>query len=151
MVYERAHRYDNAEEVEVDISQQVSLIHPEGHGWEEPPVPPDSDAGERGGGDEADGEGPREVVVLATAAVTEVERVLLLTLVGVAEEDDLTQEGVHDHVLVVDLLSPHREEEEEHQLRDQEEEEEEEEKAKIISSPQLVSAPLQMCFYRDGL
>lgn len=30
---------------------------------------------------------------------------LLLTLVGVAEQDHLTQEGVHDHVLVVDLFA----------------------------------------------
>lgn len=30
---------------------------------------------------------------------------LLLPLVGVAEQDDLTQEGVHDHVLVVDLFA----------------------------------------------
>lgn len=30
---------------------------------------------------------------------------LLLALVGVAEQDHLTQEGVHDHVLVVDLLA----------------------------------------------
>ena len=28
---------------------------------------------------------------------------LLLPLVGVAEQDHLAQEGVHDHVLVVDL------------------------------------------------
>lgn len=56
----------------------------------EPPAPPGSDVGERGGGDEADGEGAGKVVVLATAAVAEVERVLLLALVGVAEEDHLT-------------------------------------------------------------
>lgn len=30
---------------------------------------------------------------------------LLLPLIGVAEHDHLTQEGVHDHVLVVDLLA----------------------------------------------
>lgn len=30
---------------------------------------------------------------------------LLLPLVGVAEQDHLTQEGVHDHVLVVDLFA----------------------------------------------
>lgn len=64
-----------------------------------------SDVGERGGGDEAHSERAREVVVLAVALVAEVERVLLLPLVGVAEQDHLTQEGVHDHVLVVDLLA----------------------------------------------
>lgn len=63
-----------------------------------------SDVGERGGGDEAHGERARQVVVLATALVPEVKRVLLLPLVGVAEQDHLTQEGVHDHVLVVDLV-----------------------------------------------
>lgn len=31
---------------------------------------------------------------------------LLLPLVGVTEQDHLTQEGVHDHVLVVDLCPP---------------------------------------------
>lgn len=35
---------------------------------------------------------------------------LLLPLVGVAEQDHLTQEGVHDHVLVVDLFAARREE-----------------------------------------
>lgn len=30
---------------------------------------------------------------------------LLLPLVGVAEQDHLTQEGVYDHVLVVDLFA----------------------------------------------
>lgn len=63
-----------------------------------------SDVGERGRGDQAHGERAREVVVLAAALVAEVERVLLLPLVGVAEQDHLTQEGVHDHVLVVDLF-----------------------------------------------
>lgn len=61
--------------------------------------------GERGGGDEAHSERAREVVVLAAALVAQVKRVLLLPLVGVAEQDHLTQEGVHDHVLVVDLLA----------------------------------------------
>jgi len=70
-----------------------------------------SDVGERGRGDEAHGERAREVVVLATALVTQVKRVLLLALVGVAEQDHLTQEGVHDHVLVVDLLVAHPSEE----------------------------------------
>lgn len=64
-----------------------------------------SDVGERGRGDEAYSERAREVVVLATALVAEVKRVLLLPLVGVAEHDHLTQEGVHDHVLVVDLFA----------------------------------------------
>lgn len=64
-----------------------------------------SDVGERGRGDQAHGERAREVVVLAAALVAEVERVLLLPLVGVAEQDHLTQEGVHDHVLVVDLFA----------------------------------------------
>lgn len=63
-----------------------------------------SDVGECGRGDQAHGERAREVVVLAAALVAEVERVLLLPLVGVAEQDHLTQEGVHDHVLVVDLF-----------------------------------------------
>ena len=62
-----------------------------------------SDVDERGGGDEAHGERARQVVVLATALVAQVQRVLLLPLVGVAEERHLPQEGVHDHVLVVDL------------------------------------------------
>lgn len=66
-----------------------------------------SDVGERGRGDEAHSERAREVVVLAAALVAEVKRVLLLPLVGVAEHDHLTQEGVHDHVLVVDLLAAH--------------------------------------------
>lgn len=69
------------------------------------------DVGERGGGDEAHGERAREVVVLATALVAEVERVLLLVLVGVAEQDHLTQEGIHDHVPVVDLFAARRERE----------------------------------------
>lgn len=64
-----------------------------------------SNVGERGRGDQAHSERAREVVVLATALVAEVERVLLLPLVGVAEQDHLTQEGVHDHVLVVDLFA----------------------------------------------
>lgn len=63
------------------------------------------DVGERGRGDEAHSERAREVVVLATALVAEVKRVLLLPLVGVAEHDHLTQEGVHYHVLVVDLFA----------------------------------------------
>ena len=68
-----------------------------------------SDVGERGGGDEAHGERAREVAVLAVALVAQVERVLLLPLIGVTEQDHLTQEGVHNHVLVVDLLIAHRE------------------------------------------
>ncbi len=64
-----------------------------------------SDVVERGRGDEAHSERARKVVVLAAALVAEVKRVLLLPLVGVAEQDHLTQEGVHDHVLVVDLLA----------------------------------------------
>lgn len=63
-----------------------------------------SDVGERGGSDEAHGQRARQVVVLAAPLVAQVECVLLLPLVGVAEQDHLTQEGVHDHVLVVDLL-----------------------------------------------
>lgn len=63
-----------------------------------------SDVVEHGRGDEAHSECAREVVVLAAALVAEVKRVLLLPLVGVAEQDHLTQEGVHDHVLVVDLF-----------------------------------------------
>lgn len=59
--------------------------------------------GERGGGDEAHSERAGQVAVLATALVAQVQRVLLLTLVGVAEHHHLTQERVHDHVLVVDL------------------------------------------------
>lgn len=62
-----------------------------------------SDVGERGGGEEAHSEHAREVTVLAVALVAQVKRVLLLTLVGLAEQDHLTQEGVHDHVLVVEL------------------------------------------------
>lgn len=62
-----------------------------------------SDVGERGGGEEAHSEHAREVVVLPAALVAQVKRVLLLTLVGLAEQDHLTQEGVHDHVLVVEL------------------------------------------------
>ena len=64
-----------------------------------------SDVVERGRGDEAHSERAREVVVLAAALVAEVKRVLLLPLVGVAEQDHLTQEGVYDHVLVVDLFA----------------------------------------------
>ena len=64
-----------------------------------------SDVVEHGRGDEAHSERAREVVVLAAALVAEVKRVLLLPLVGVAEQDHLTQEGVHDHVLVVDLFA----------------------------------------------
>lgn len=63
-----------------------------------------SDVGERGGGDEAHGHRARQVVVLTAPLVSQVKCVLLLPLVGVAEQDHLTQEGVHDHVLVVDLL-----------------------------------------------
>lgn len=62
-----------------------------------------SDVGERGGGDEAHSERARQVVVLAVALVAEVKGVLLLPLVGVAEQDHLTQEGVHNHVPIVDL------------------------------------------------
>lgn len=62
-----------------------------------------SDVGERGGGEEAHSEHAREVTVLPAAFVAEVKRVLLLPLVGLAEQHHLTQEGVHDHVLVVDL------------------------------------------------
>lgn len=62
------------------------------------------DVGERGRGDEAHSERARQIVVLATALVAEVKRVLLLSLVGVAEHDRLAQEGVHDHVLIVDLV-----------------------------------------------
>lgn len=69
------------------------------------------DVGERGGGDEAHGKRAWEVVVLATALVAEVKRVLLLALVGVAEQDHLTQEGIHDHVPVVDLSAARRERE----------------------------------------
>lgn len=67
-----------------------------------------SDVGESGGGNEAHSERAREVVVLAVALVTEMKRVLLLPLVGVTEQDHLTQEGVHDHVPVVDLWSDHQ-------------------------------------------
>ncbi len=65
----------------------------------------ESDVGERGRGDEAHSERARQVVVLAAALVAEVKRVLLLPLVGVAEQDHLTKEGVHDHVFVVDLFA----------------------------------------------
>lgn len=64
-----------------------------------------SDVGEHGGGDEAHSERAREVVVLPASLVAQVKRVLLLPLVGVAEQDHLTQEGVHDHVFVVDLFA----------------------------------------------
>lgn len=43
---------------------------------------------------------------MATALVAQVKRVLLLPLVGIDEEGHLTQEGVHNHVLVVDLSYP---------------------------------------------
>lgn len=69
-----------------------------------------SDVGERGRGDQAHSERARQVVILAAAFVAEVKRVLLLPLVGVAEQDHLTQEGVHDHVLVVDLFAARTEE-----------------------------------------
>lgn len=72
-----------------------------------------SDIGERGRGDQAHSERARQVVVLAAAFIAEVKRVLLLPLVGVAEQDHLTQEGVHDHVLVVDLFAARTEEGEE--------------------------------------
>lgn len=42
---------------------------------------------------------------MTAALVAQVKSVLLLPLVGVAEQDHLTQEGVHDHVLVVDLFA----------------------------------------------
>lgn len=69
-----------------------------------------SDVGERGRGDQAHSERARQVVILAAAFIAEVKRVLLLPLVGVAEQDHLTQEGVHDHVLVVDLFAARTEE-----------------------------------------
>lgn len=62
-----------------------------------------SDVCERGGGDETHSERAWEVVVLPVALVAEVEGVLLLPLVGVAEQNHLTQKSVHDHVPVVDL------------------------------------------------
>lgn len=67
-----------------------------------------SDVGERGGGEEAHSEHARDVVVLAAALVAEVKRMLLLPLVRLAEQDHLSQESVHDNVLVVDLSAAHR-------------------------------------------
>lgn len=55
-------------------------------------------------GDEAHGDRAREVVVLAIALVAQVERVLLLPVVWVTGQGHLTQEGIHNHVLIVDLL-----------------------------------------------
>ncbi|KAA8586583.1 hypothetical protein FQN60_000419 [Etheostoma spectabile] len=72
-----------------------------------PPASPRiaSDVSERGRGDEAHSERAREVAVLAVAFVAEVKRVLFLALVGITEQDHLSQEGVHNYVLVVDLLA----------------------------------------------
>ena len=69
---------------------------------------PTSYVGERGAGDEAHTERAREVVVLAIALVAQVPGVLLLAVVGVTEHGHLTQEGVYNHVLVVDLREPIR-------------------------------------------
>ncbi|TNN61981.1 hypothetical protein EYF80_027816 [Liparis tanakae] len=70
-------------------------------------LPSASDGYER----RADGRTPRgrrQMLVSAVAVMRRtVQRVLLLALVGVAEQDHLTQEGVHDHVLVVDLWAAH--------------------------------------------
>lgn len=78
------------------------------HSWTSAPPPASSgtmasDVCERGGGDETHSERAWEVVVLPVALVAEVEGVLLLPLVGVAEQNHLTQKSVHDHVPVVDL------------------------------------------------
>lgn len=64
-----------------------------------------SDVGERCRGDKAHSERARQVVVLATTLVAKVKSVLLLPLIGVTEQDHLTQERVHNHVLIVDLIA----------------------------------------------
>lgn len=93
-----------------------------------------SDVGERGWGDEAHSERAREVVVLAAALVAEVKRVLLLPLVWVAEQDHLTQEGVHDHVLVVDLFAARGGKAEIQQSKSGKQEKRREKRQKAISS-----------------
>lgn len=64
-----------------------------------------SDVGQHGAGDQANGKHAGEVVILAAAFVSQVDDVLLLSVVRVTEEGHLTQEGVYDYILIVDLPS----------------------------------------------
>lgn len=60
-----------------------------------------SDVGEHRAGHYGDGDCPGEVVVLAIAFVPQVERLLEIALLG--WQRHLTHEGIHQHVVVVDL------------------------------------------------
>lgn len=64
-----------------------------------------SDVGQCGAGDQANIQHAGEVVVLAAAFVSQVDNVLLLSVIWVTEEGHLTQEGVYNHILIVDLPS----------------------------------------------
>ena len=63
---------------------------------------PASDSGEHTAGHQGDGEGPWEVVVTVIALVPQVDGVLH-ELTGFSRQGHLTQEGVLNHVMVVDL------------------------------------------------
>ena len=63
---------------------------------------PASDASELTAGHQGNDEGPWEVVVTVIALVPQVDCVLL-ELTGLGHQGHLTQEGVHHHVIVVDL------------------------------------------------
>lgn len=64
-----------------------------------------SDVGQCGTGDQANGQHAGEVVILAAAFVSQVDDVLLLSVIWVTEEGHLTQEGVYNYILIVDLPS----------------------------------------------
>lgn len=64
-----------------------------------------SNVGQRGAGDQANGQHAGEVVVLAAAFVSQVDNVLLLSVIRVTEEGHLTQECVYNYILIVDLTS----------------------------------------------
>lgn len=64
-----------------------------------------SDVGQRGARDQANCQHAWEVVILAAAFVSQVDNVLLLSVIWVTEEGHLTQEGVYNDILIVDLPS----------------------------------------------
>lgn len=64
-----------------------------------------SDVGQHGAGDQTNGQHSGEVVILTVAFVSQVNNVLLLSVIRVTEEGHLTQEGVYNYILIVDLPS----------------------------------------------
>lgn len=64
-----------------------------------------SDVGQCGAGDQTNSHHAGEVIILTAAFVPQVDNVLLLSVIWVTEEGHLTQEGVYNYILVVDLPS----------------------------------------------